>query len=42
MDLQTQKTNKVLSWAPDTLAAWPVSKAIGALMVNLMFNVGLH
>ena len=42
MDLQTQKTNKVLSWATAMLAAWPVSKAIRALMVKLMFNVGLH
>jgi putative ABC transport system permease protein len=31
----------VLSWALATLAAWPVSKAIGALMVKLMFKVGL-
>jgi len=42
MDLRTQKTNNVLSWALATLAAWPVNKAIGALMVKLMFNVGLH
>jgi hypothetical protein len=32
----------VLSCAPATLAAWPVSKAVGALMFKLMFNVGLH
>ena len=41
MDLRTQKTNNVLSWALATLAAWPVSKAVGALMVKLMFKVGL-
>jgi putative ABC transport system permease protein len=31
----------VLSWALATLAAWPVSKAIGDLLVKLMFKVGL-
>src|SRR5262245_58481838 len=31
----------VLGWALATLAAWPVSKAVGALMLKLMFNVGL-
>lgn len=31
----------VLGWALATLAAWPVSEAIGALMVKLMFKVGL-
>jgi putative ABC transport system permease protein len=31
----------VLGWALATLTAWPVSKAVGALMVKLMFNVGL-
>jgi len=30
-----------LGWALATLAAWPVSKAIGALMAKLMFKVGL-
>jgi len=30
-----------LGWALATLAAWPVSEAIGALPVNLMFKVGL-
>jgi putative ABC transport system permease protein len=30
-----------LGWALATLAAWPVSEAIGALMVKLMFKVGL-
>ncbi|MCI0389590.1 MAG: FtsX-like permease family protein [Acidobacteria bacterium] len=31
----------VLSWALATLAAWPVSKAIGDSLVKLMFKVGL-
>jgi putative ABC transport system permease protein len=31
----------VLSWALATLAAWPVNEAICALMVKLMFKVGL-
>jgi putative ABC transport system permease protein len=31
----------VLGWALATLAAWPVSKAIGDLLVKLMFKVGL-
>jgi putative ABC transport system permease protein len=30
-----------LGWSLATLAAWPVSKVIGALMVKLMFKVGL-
>jgi putative ABC transport system permease protein len=31
----------VLGWALATLAAWPTSKVVGALLVRLMFNVGL-
>jgi len=31
----------VLGWALATLAAWPTSKVVGALLVKLMFNVGL-
>jgi putative ABC transport system permease protein len=31
----------VLSWALATLAAWPVSKAIGDFLVRLMFKIGL-
>ena len=31
----------VLGWALATLAAWPVSKAIGDLLVKSMFKVGL-
>ncbi|MEW6732326.1 MAG: FtsX-like permease family protein [Acidobacteriota bacterium] len=31
----------LLSWALATLAAWPVSKAIGDLIVNLMFKFSL-
>jgi putative ABC transport system permease protein len=31
----------VLGWALATLVAWPVSKAIGDLLVKLMFKVGL-
>jgi putative ABC transport system permease protein len=31
----------VLGWALAALAAWPVSKAIGDLLVKLMFKVGL-
>jgi putative ABC transport system permease protein len=31
----------VLGWALATLAAWPVSKAVGDLLVKLMFKVGL-
>jgi putative ABC transport system permease protein len=31
----------VLSWALATLAAWPISKAIGDLLLNLMLKVGL-
>jgi len=31
----------VLGWALATIAAWPTSKVVGALLVKLMFNVGL-
>ena len=31
----------VLSWTLATLAAWPVSKAIGDLLTKLMFKIGL-
>jgi putative ABC transport system permease protein len=31
----------VLGWALATLAAWPVSKTVGDLLVKLMFKVGL-
>ena len=31
----------VFGWALATLAAWTTSKAVGALLAKLMFNVGL-
>ena len=31
----------VLSWAPATVAAWPVSRAVGDLLVKIMLKVGL-